>query len=354
MKIKIEKIIVGKYNVREKFEQEYLEEIKESLKIDGQWNPIIIRPIGNGKYELISGHYRLQAAIELGWKEIEATVKDISEINADVLSLKTNLLRLNMSPREQGKVIHNLITKYGISQNELAEKIGMSQSKISQLLTIVLKLHKSVVDALNLKTINYGIASVIGSLSLEQQPIFLEIILNSKISSPALATKIKNKFLNNTLYTIGYQGRNSANFIEILEKNDIKLVVDIRSSAKSEKKPEFNEEILSRELERNDMKYKHYPELGVPYILQEPYKDGKFSYECLKQWYNWHIKENVELEEIIKFLKDSGRSVILCMERYAKPTKEQKYACHRNILADLILKFKVSDPLLEFNKRIDL
>lgn len=354
MKIKINKIKVGKYSIREKSDEEYLKELKESLKIDGQWNPIIIRPIENGKYELISGHYRLQAAKELGWEEIEVNVKDLQDLEANVLSMKTNLIRMEMSPREQGKVLHKIITEYGITQNELAKKIGMSQSKISQLLTIVLKLDKSVVEALNSKKINYGIASIIGSLSIEQQSKFLKIILDRKISSPALATQIKNKYLNDTIYTIGYQGRNLQNFIEILKKNEIKLVVDVRSSAKSEKKPEFNEEILKRELERNYIKYKHFPELGIPFLLQEPYKNGKFSYDCLKQWYNWHIEEKVELEEIIKFLKDSGRSATMCMERYAKPMKEQKYACHRDILANLILNFNVTDPLLVFNKRKDL
>lgn len=354
MKIKIVDIEVGKYSVREKLNKEHIEEIRNSFEIDGQWDPIIIIQNEDGKYNLIAGHYRLQAAKELGWDAIEAVVKDVSELDADVLSLKTNLMRLDMSPREQGLIIQNLISKYGITQTEIAKKLGMSTSKVSKLLTIVLKLDKSVAEALDNNIINYAIASVIGSLELNLQRKFLNIIIKKEVSSPSQASKLKNIMLNDTIYTIGYQGRNILDFIDILLKNDIKLLVDIRESAKSEKKADFNKDVLNRELERKNIKYIHKPELGIPYNLQLPYKDGKLGLDCLRQWYNWHIETEFSLPEFITLIKESGRTVLMCMERYAKRIREQKYSCHRDLLADIVLSQKDSDELFGFDNRSDL
>ena len=356
MKIKIANIDVGNFAVREKFDDAHVKEIAKSLKIDGQWNPIIVRPKEDGRYELIAGHYRLQASKELGWEEIEATVKDLSDDDADILSLKTNLMHSDMSATEKGKVINKIITKYGTTQTELSKRLGISKRQIGRFLTLALSLHKDVSTALSNNEINYGVASVIGSLNLPNQPKFLEIILERRISSPEDASKLKAKFLNDTIYTIGYQGKRSIDFIKILQNNEIKVLIDVRDSAKSTMKPEFSKDILKRELERNKIKYRHFPELGVPFVIQAPYKDGKFSVDCLKQWYKWQIKDSdkVNFDNIIKYLKDSGKPALMCMEKYAKKMRDQKYPCHRDILADLILNYKTEDTLLKFEKRIDL
>lgn len=354
MKIKITNIDVGKFSIREKFDEKHVKEILESFKVDGQWNPIIVRSIGDGRYELIAGHFRLQAAKELGWGEIETTIKDLSDDEADILSLKTNLLHSEMTATEKGKVINKIITKYEITQTELAKRLGISESSISKFLTLALSLHENVSKALNNNEINYGVATIIGSLKIQDQPKFLEIILERKVSKSADASKFKAKFLNDTIYTIGYQGKKSIDFIEILKNNEIEILIDVRFSAKSTMKPKFSKDVLKGELERNKIKYRHYPELGIPYLIQNPYKDGKFSVDCLKQWYSWHIENEVEFDNVIKYLKDSGKPALMCMEKYAKKIRDQKYPCHRDILANMILKYTTLDPLLKFEKRIDL
>lgn len=356
MKIKIEKIDVGFFAIREKIDEDHVKEISESFKIDGQWNPVMVRPKGDGRYELIAGHYRVQAAKELGWEEIEATIKDLSDDEADILSLKTNLMYSDMTATEKGKVINKIITKYEITQKDLATKLGISEGSISNFLTLALDLHEDVSTALSNGEINYGIATIIGSLKFKLQPMFLEIILTRKVSDPTTARKLKAKFLNDTIYTIGYQGKKSIDFIEILKNNEIEILIDVRFSAKSTMKPEFSKDILKRELTRNKIKYRHYPELGIPYLIQNPYKDGKFSVDCLKQWYSWNVENNdkVNFDDVIKYLKESGKPVLMCMEKYAKKMRDQKYPCHRDILADLILNYETEDSLLEFEKRIDL
>jgi len=355
MKIKISKINIGKHTIRDSIDANHVKEIMNSFKIDGQWDPIIVRPDVNGNYDLIAGHYRLQAAKELGWNEIEATIKDLEDLDADVLSLKTNLMHSEMSPTEKGKVINKLITTYGISQKDISFKLGISQAQVSKLLTLALSLHKSVVDSLNSGKINYGVASVIGSLDTNQQPNFLKIITERKITQPSEASTLKAKFLNNTIYTIGYQGKNLDSLLNILKETKIDVLIDIRESGKSSNKPQFNSEILKREFQKINIKYIHKSELGVIYQIRTPYIEEYIDDKAFKGWYRWHLKDiEFNISEFIKFIKNNGSTCLMCMEEYAKPFKAQKYYCHRDFLADLIIYHKSEDPLLKFENRIDL
>jgi ParB family chromosome partitioning protein len=356
MKIKIANIDIGNFAIREKFDEDHVKQIFESLKMDGQWNPIIVRPKGGGRYDLIAGHYRLQASKELGWEEIEALVKDLTDVDADFLSLKTNIMHSDMTAREQGQVLHKISQKYKIPGTEIARKLNVSNDWVNKRIRLSLNLHEKVIKALENGKINFDIALVIGSLESSNQPKFLEIIIDRKISQTTDAIKLKGKFLNDTIYTIGYQGKKSIDFIRILQNNKIEILIDVRHSAKSEKKPEFSKAILKRELERNKIKYRHYPELGIPFVIQAPYKEGKLSVDCLKQWYKWQVEDSdkVDFINVIKYLKDSGRPALMCMEKYAKKIRDQKYSCHRDILAKMILNYSTLDTLLKFENRIDL
>jgi ParB family chromosome partitioning protein len=354
MKIDVSKIDEGRFAIREELNQEHVSQLAQSLKEDGQWDPIIVRPKEGGRYELIAGHYRLQASKEAGFKEIEASVRDLTNEEADILSLKTNLLRLEMTAREEGRVLSKLMERYGWSQRDLAKKLSRSPDWIGMRLRVALELHDIVVKALEGGTINFGVASVIGSVDLGRQPELLKIIVGKGITTVVDAKKIRDQFINITLFTLGYESRSSADFIDVLKKNEISTLIDVRYSAESQFKPEFSGPILKRELERNKINYEHHPEFGIPYNIQNPYKEGFFSYDCLKQWYKWHLNTETDFDGFITHLKESGNVALMCMERYAKPMRDQTYACHRDILSDLILQHKTNDPLLKFEKRIDL
>lgn len=354
MKITISKIDVGRFEIRDELDEEYLDQLTKSIVEDGQWDPIIVRPINGGRYQIISGHYRLQASKKAGLKEIEATVRDLSDENADVLSLKTNMLRLEMTQREQGRVLSKIMEAYGWNQVEIAEKLGVDSHWVGRRLRVALELHEEVAKALDAGKISFSIASVVGGVSKDEQPALLKIMIDRKITDMAEAGIIRRQFSNNTIYTFGYQGLDLPEFVKILKENNIELLVDVRFSSESQYKPDFNGPILKRELKRNNVEYEHYPKFGIPYIIQNPYKEGAFGYNCLKQWYKWHVDTETNFEDLIIELKKSGRAAIMCMERHAKPVKDQQYACHRDILADLILSYKPNDVLLQFNHRTDL
>lgn len=345
MKVKISKIDEAAFTVREKLDPEYLTELKDSLKEDGQWDPILVRPKGD-KYELIAGHNRVQAAKELGWTEIEANVKDLNDTDAMFLSLKTNLLRQEMTEREQGKVLHQITEAFNISGAELAKKIGKDSKWVNRRIKMALDLEPEVVKALEEGKITMRLAEIIAGAN--PQGSFLLYILKHNITTEDEARIAKRRFLNNTIYTIGYEGKEIQQFIDLLKNTGVEHLIDVRFSAESQYKPDFNKAILARELERAKIKYTHRPDLGVPYEWQNPYKDGAVPVECLEKYYKWHTEKEMDFKKFVNEVKDTGKTALMCMEKYARPTREQKIYCHRHILAALILETK------EFKERIDL
>ncbi len=354
MKIEISKIDAGRFSVREEIDQEYLERLTQSLLDDGQWHPVIVRPTGGGRYQLVSGHYRLQASKKAGLKEIEANVRDLSDEEADLLSLKTNMLRQEMTNREQGRAIKRMMETYGWSQSEIARRLSVEGKWVGRRLRVALDLHEKVAKALDDGLINFSVASVIGGAPIEDQPRLMEIILERGVTDMSEAGNVRRQFLNDTIYTIGHRGRGINGFIEALKENDIELLVDIRHPSESQDDPDFSGGVLKRELERNNIRYEHTPEYGVPQMLQAPYSEGALSYQCLRQWYYWHARAETDFEGFIDKLKSSGKAALMGTEAHAKPAKDQKNACHRDILADLIIEYVPDDPLLNFEERKDI
>ena len=250
---------------------------------------------------------------------------------------------------------------YELSQREIAKKLGRSETWVRSRLALVLKITDKVQDALKDGKISAEHASLIARISEEiyedweeRQNHFLELILKNKWSRDETRTQLK-RFLNDTIYTIGYQGKTLDEFIEILKNNKIEYLIDIRYSAKSEKKPEFNDKILEKELKLHGIKYEHVPQLGVPFLIQNPYIEGKLKFECVEQWYRWYIKshKDFDFDTFVEKIKNSGRTVLMCMEKYAKPMRNQGYGCHRDILANIILEMEKDGEKL-FEERIDL
>lgn len=336
MKIRISKIDDSAFTVREKLNQEPLDELKESLKEDGQWDPIIVRQKGE-RYEVIAGHRRVQAAKELGWVEIEATVRDIDETEALFLALKTNLIREEMTEREQGKILHQIASNLSLSNAQIAQKIGKSKDWVNHRVKLALDLHEDVAKALESGEITFALAArIIAQLPMKTQSSFLIYLLQNNIKDVDKARVAMRRFLNTTLYTIGYEGKSLDQFLTILKTNGIETLIDVRFSVESQYKPEFSGNLLARELQRNGIKYAHRKEFGVPYEWQNPYKEGAIPFECLDKYYRWNVKKNTDFKAFLDGVKENGKTALMCYERYATAKREQTISCHRSILAAIM------------------
>jgi len=129
--INIECIRPNPYQPRKQFSKASLEELCESIKQYGVIQPINVRKISPNSYELVAGERRLRAAIMAGLKEIPAIVINVNDNDSAIMALLENLQREDLSYMEEAEGYNNLINEHGLTQEELAQKIGKSQSTIA-------------------------------------------------------------------------------------------------------------------------------------------------------------------------------------------------------------------------------
>jgi ParB-like chromosome segregation protein Spo0J len=146
------------------------------------------------------------------------------------LALKTNLIREGMTEREQGKVLFEIKSNFNLSDAELGRRIGKDHKWIGRRILLAMNLNKDVQQALEDKKINNSVAEVIGTLEPGSQTQFLEYLLKNNITSREDAYKLKKYYLNTTIYTIGYEGKELKDFIKILKDNGIEYLLDVRFS----------------------------------------------------------------------------------------------------------------------------
>lgn len=129
--IGIDLIRPNPYQPRKQFNKAALEELCESIKQYGVLQPINVRRITTSSYELVAGERRLRAATMAGLREIPAIVVKIDDNDSAVIALIENLQREDLSYMEEAEGYNNLITEHHFTQEELAQKIGKSQSTIA-------------------------------------------------------------------------------------------------------------------------------------------------------------------------------------------------------------------------------
>lgn len=346
MRVDINEVVIGEYDIREEMDQDHIDDIAESFEKDGQWNPIIVRPRDDGQYDVVSGHYRTAAAKQLGWDEIEANVKNVEDDEADFLALKTNLIREGMSNAEQGSVLLNIMQTYDMTQSDVADELGKHQSWVSRRVKAASELHSDIIEAIEEGDISESVGmEVIGTVDEEIQPELLNVICAAHISTKTEAREYRDRFLNDTLYTIGYQGRDWDEFVSELEENGVDVLVDVRASTLSQYKPDFEGTRMKKALAEEDIEYINPEELGVPYEVREPYTNGYIDDEAFKGWYEWQMKETDFMwEEFVGELEEKGSPALMCMEKYAEPDyNEQDHYCHRSLTADYFQKVVETD-----------
>lgn len=139
----IEKIRSNPYQPRKYFNLAALEELAESIAAYGVLQPITVRKMGGGAYELVAGERRLRAAEMAGLATIPAIFLQVSDSDSAVLAFIENIQRQNLSFLEEAEGYRNMMEDYGLTQEELAAKLSKSQSAIANKLR-VLKLEERV------------------------------------------------------------------------------------------------------------------------------------------------------------------------------------------------------------------
>lgn len=134
----IAQISANPFQPRKSFSDTELKELQESLDTNGLLQPVTVRPSAQGKgYELIAGERRLRAARNLGWKEIPAVVKELSDREMLTMALVENLQRFDLNPIEEAEGYDRLIREFSHTQQSVATMVGKDRSTVANAIRIL-------------------------------------------------------------------------------------------------------------------------------------------------------------------------------------------------------------------------
>ena len=127
----------GKYQPRTRMDEGSLYELAESIKAQGIMQPILVRPVGGGKYEIIAGERRSRAARLAGLSEVPVLVKDVPDEAAAAMALIENIQREDLNPLEEAQGLQRLTSEFGLTHEQAAQAVGRSRSAASNLLRLL-------------------------------------------------------------------------------------------------------------------------------------------------------------------------------------------------------------------------
>lgn len=154
---------------RKKFSEDKMEELVVSIREKGVLQPILLRRLSSG-YEIVVGERRWRAALKAGLKKIPAIIKEVSDRETVELALIENLQREDLNPLEEAEAYRQLIEEFGLSQEEMATRVGKDRSTITNILRL-LRLPPFIQGEIRRAKISLGHARALLSLENEEQQI---------------------------------------------------------------------------------------------------------------------------------------------------------------------------------------
>jgi ParB family chromosome partitioning protein len=164
----IEKMLPGKNQPRHTFEKTALDELAQSIKTHGILQPILVRKLLSGKFEIIAGERRWRAAQAAGLYEVPAIVKDFEEKEAAEIAIIENVQREDLNPVEEGRAYLKLIQEFGYTQQQVSERVGKDRVTIANLIRI-LSLPAGALALVTSGELSLGHAKVL--LAINEDPI---------------------------------------------------------------------------------------------------------------------------------------------------------------------------------------
>ncbi|HFQ91585.1 MAG TPA: ParB/RepB/Spo0J family partition protein [Chromatiales bacterium] len=154
----------GKYQPRSVIQAERLEELADSIRAQGVVQPIVVRPVGDGQYEIIAGERRWRAAQQAGLHEVPAVVRRVEDQAAMAMALIENIQRENLNPMEEAVALQRLITEFELTHQMAAEAVGRSRAAVTNLLRLF-ELNEDVKSLLEAGELEMGHARALLGLS---------------------------------------------------------------------------------------------------------------------------------------------------------------------------------------------
>ncbi|NFA61769.1 nucleoid occlusion protein [Clostridium sporogenes] len=226
--ISTDKIIPNLYQPRKYFNEESIEELAQSIKVYGIIQPLSVRKIKDGEYELVAGERRLRAAKKLGLNEVPAVIIDVTDKDSAAIALLENLQREDLNCFEEAEAYHNLIQEHFYTQDKLSEVIGKKQSTIANKMRL-LKLSKEIREKIleNNLTERHGRALLKINDKGKQLKI-LTIVIEKKLNVKKTEELIEKELCDDSNKSLASDGKKRIKgiFSPVVYVNTVKQVFD--------------------------------------------------------------------------------------------------------------------------------
>jgi len=183
--LELEQLETDVFSPRKTFNENYVEELAESIEREGQLKPIIVRvhPTKPNVYQVIDGEHRIRALKKLGHGTIRAEVRRLSDEEAYFLAIRVNEMHgKRLEELEEGLHVKKMMEQFGYTQTEVAERLKKSQPWVSFRLSLVERLAPETREALITHVIETAQAREIAELPKEDQPAVVSKVARDKLS----------------------------------------------------------------------------------------------------------------------------------------------------------------------------
>ncbi|MGS2745263.1 ParB/RepB/Spo0J family partition protein [Halomonas sp. LS-001] len=185
-------LIRGKYQPRRDIQPEALEELADSIRAQGVMQPIVVRPMGEARYEIIAGERRWRAAQLAELDVIPAVIRDVSDDTALALALIENIQRENLNAVEEAMALKRLGDEFELTQQQIADAVGKSRTQVANLLRL-LALDPEVQTLLERGDLDMGHARALLSLEPAQQRQVAQEVVNNDLTVRATEALVKKR-----------------------------------------------------------------------------------------------------------------------------------------------------------------
>ena len=190
--LKLSQLQPGRYQPRTRMDEGSLYELAQSIKSQGVMQPVLVRPVGAERYEIIAGERRFRAAGLAGLDEVPVLVKDVPDEAAAVMGLIENIQRENLNPLEEAQGLQRLTGEFGLTHEQAAQAVGRSRSAASNLLRL-LQLAEPVQHMLMAGDLDMGHARALLALEGAEQIIVANEIVARKLSVREAETLVSRR-----------------------------------------------------------------------------------------------------------------------------------------------------------------
>jgi ParB family chromosome partitioning protein len=180
VEIDIDRIQRGKYQPRQVFDQESLQELADSIGVQGIVQPIVVRPEGS-HFELVAGERRWRAAQLAGLQKVPAVIRELDSKAAAAIGLIENIQREDLNPLEQAQAFLRLIEEFDLTHQQVADSVGRSRAAVSNLLRL-LDLAEPVKQQVNRGLLDMGHARALLALIRHDQIEIAKLVVNRGLS----------------------------------------------------------------------------------------------------------------------------------------------------------------------------